>query len=46
MPAQVLLDMINQATGVHEQFTSWPERSRAVQTAFPVGSYFLVRLAG
>ena len=41
MPAQVLLDMINQATGVHEQFTSWPERSRAVQTAFPVGNYFL-----
>ncbi len=41
MPAQVLLDMINQATGVREQFTSWPERSRAIQTAFPVGNYFL-----
>ena len=41
MPAQVLLDMINQATGVHEQFTSWPDRSHAIQTAFPVGNYFL-----
>jgi len=41
MPAQVLLDMLDQATGVHEQFTSWPERSRAIQTAVPVGNYFL-----
>lgn len=41
MPAQVLLDMINQATGVKEQFTSWPERSKAIQIAFPVGNYFL-----
>jgi hypothetical protein len=41
MPAQVLLDMLDQTTGVHEQFTSWPERSRAIQTAAPVGNYFL-----
>jgi Protein of unknown function (DUF1549)/Protein of unknown function (DUF1553) len=41
MPAQVLLDMINQASGAKEQFTSWPERSHAIQTAFPVGNYFL-----
>ena len=41
MPAQVLLDMINQATGVREPFTPWAERSRAIQTAFPVGNYFL-----
>jgi hypothetical protein len=41
MPAQALLDMINQASGVHEQFTSWPERSRAIQIDFPIGNYFL-----
>ncbi len=41
MPAQALLDMINQGTGAREQFTSWPERARAIQTAFPVGNYFL-----
>lgn len=41
MPAQVLLDMLDQATGVREQFTNYPERSRAVQTAYPVGNYFL-----
>ncbi len=41
MPAQALLDMINQASGVHEQFTSWPERSRAIQIDFPSGNYFL-----
>ncbi len=41
MPAQVLLDMINEASGAREQFTSWPERSRAIQASFPVGNYFL-----
>ncbi len=41
MPAQALLDMINQASGSKEQFTSWPDRSKAIQTAFPVGNYFL-----
>ena len=41
MPAQALLDMINQATGVKEQFTSFPDRARAIQTMVPVGNYFL-----
>ena len=41
MPAQALLDMINQASGSREQFTSWPERSRAIQIDFPIGNYFL-----
>src|SRR5262249_14481938 len=41
MPPQALLDMINQATGVQEQFTSWPERSRAIQIQFPTGNDFL-----
>ena len=41
MPAQVLLDMINQASGAREQFTSWPERTHAIQASFPVGNYFL-----
>ena len=41
MPAQVLLDILNQATGVQEQLTSFPERSRAIQTAYPVGNEFL-----
>lgn len=41
MPAEALLDMLNQATGVNEQFSSFPERSRAIQAAYPVGNYFL-----
>ncbi len=41
MPAQCLLDMLNQATGVDEQLTSYPEKTRAVQISFPVGNYFL-----
>ncbi len=41
MPAQALLDMINEATGSKEQFTSWPDRARAIQTTVPVGNYFL-----
>jgi hypothetical protein len=35
MPAQALLDMINQAAGVDEQFGTYPERTRAVQSASP-----------
>lgn len=41
MPAQAVLDMLNQATGTKEQFSSFPERSRAVQAAMPIGNSFL-----
>lgn len=41
MPAQVLLDMLDQATGVHEQFDNFPERAKAVQASLPIGSEFL-----
>ncbi len=41
MPAQALLDMLNQATGIEERIGYYPERSRAVQAASPVSSYFL-----
>jgi len=41
MPAQVLLDIIDQACGVQEQFGSFPERARAVQAAVPIGNSFL-----
>ena len=41
MPPQVLLDVINQASGAHENFGNWPERSKATQAALPVGNYFL-----
>jgi hypothetical protein len=41
MPAQVLLDIVNQATAAREQFTNFPERSRAVQASIPVGNSFL-----
>ncbi len=41
MPAQALLDMLNQATGIEEHIGYYPERSRAVQAASPVSSYFL-----
>ncbi len=41
MPAQVLLDIIDQACGVQEQFGTFPERARAVQAAVPIGNSFL-----
>jgi hypothetical protein len=41
MPAQVLLDIINQATAAREQFSNFPERSRAVQVSIPVSNTFL-----
>lgn len=41
MPAQVLLDMLNQASGVEEQFSPFSERSRVVQATLPVNSVFL-----
>ena len=41
MPAQAMLDMLNQATGAKEQFGSFPERAKAVQAATPIGSSFL-----
>ena len=41
MPAQALLDMMNQATGAQEQFGNFPERTRAVQAAMPIGNGFL-----
>ena len=41
MPAPVLLDMIDQACGVREQFGSFPERARAAQADLPVNNEFL-----
>jgi hypothetical protein len=41
MPAQVVVDIINQATGVKESFGTFPERSRAVQASLPMRSPFL-----
>jgi hypothetical protein len=41
MPAPVLLDMINAATGADERFGSFPERARAVQAEVPNRSTFL-----
>ena len=41
MPGQALLDMVDQACGVKEQFTNFPERSRAIQAAIPIGNSFL-----
>ncbi len=41
MPAQALIDVVNQATGAQESFGSFPERSRAVQAEIPSGSQFL-----
>ena len=41
MPAEVLLDMINTASGTNEQLGTWPERSRAIQASLPPQNYFL-----
>ncbi|HLJ57092.1 MAG TPA: DUF1549 domain-containing protein [Chthonomonadaceae bacterium] len=41
MPAQAMLDMLNQATGAKEQFGSFPERTKAVQAAMPISNSFL-----
>ena len=41
MPAQVFLDMVNQATGAKETFSSYAERASAVQAAAPISNYFL-----
>lgn len=41
MPAEALLDMVNQATGTQESFGSFPERNKAVQAALPPQNYFL-----
>jgi hypothetical protein len=41
MPAQVLLDTIDQASGIQEQFGNFPERARAIQASVPVGNEFL-----
>jgi hypothetical protein len=41
MPAQVLVDMLNQSTGAQEAFGSFPDRSNALQAALPVGNFFL-----
>jgi hypothetical protein len=41
MPAQVVVDIINQATGAKEAFGTFPERSRAVQASLPARSPFL-----
>ncbi len=41
MPAQALLDVVDQATGAKETFGSFPERARAVQSEVPVNNEFL-----
>ena len=41
MPAQVLLDTMNQATGSTERFGNFPVATKAKQLELPVGSYFL-----
>ena len=41
MPAPVLLDALNQATGTTEKFGNYPVETRAKQLELPVGSYFL-----
>lgn len=41
MPAQALLDIINQAAGTQENFGTFPDRARAVQAALPTQSQFL-----
>jgi hypothetical protein len=41
MPAQVVVDMVNQATGARESFGTFPERSRAVQASLPSRMPFL-----
>jgi len=41
MPAEALVDAVNQATGAPEAFGSFPERSRAVQAEIPNNSQFL-----
>lgn len=41
MPAQVLLDMVNEATGAREQFGAFPDRARAIQAAFPIRNQFV-----
>jgi hypothetical protein len=41
MPAQALLDMVDEATGVDEQFNTFSERAHAIQVALPVGNEFL-----
>lgn len=41
MPAEALVDAVNQATGAPEKFGSFPERARAVQAEIPNNSQFL-----
>ncbi len=41
MPAEALLDMVDQATGAKEQFGTLPDRSNAVQAVLPTYNYFL-----
>jgi hypothetical protein len=41
MPAQALVDMLNQATGAQETFGTFPERTRAIQASLTTPSYFM-----
>ena len=41
MPPQVLLDIINQASGAKEQFGSFPEQAKATQAPLQMNNYFL-----
>ncbi len=41
MPAQVMLDVVNQAAGVDERFSPFDERSHAIQAMLPVSNEFL-----
>ncbi len=41
MPAQVLMDMVDQATGSRQQFGAFPDRSKAIQASFPIQNPFV-----
>ena len=41
MPPQVLLDIVNQASGAKEQFSVFPEQSKATQAPLQMYNYFL-----
>ncbi|HZT43930.1 MAG TPA: DUF1549 domain-containing protein [Chthonomonadaceae bacterium] len=41
MPAEVLLDIMNQATGGNERFGSFPDQTRAIEASLPIRNEFL-----
>ena len=40
MPAQVLLDMVDEALGAYQQFGNFPDQRLAIKSAFPVNNPF------